>query len=111
MEDSQCFADLSNKVAGAWRDKFVRLNGKRIGDDKQDDYVRALAFELLLHDLLHDQRQSAIYRLVELIEKAHYHLGTGFLSTPMLLPLLADNGRPDIAFRLLFQDASPSWLH
>ena len=79
----------------------------RIGDDKQDDYVRALAFDLLTPE----QRPHALKRLVELIAAAGDHLGTGFLSTPLLLPTLAANGRQDIAYRLLLQTSSPSWLY
>ena len=46
-----------------------------------------------------------------LIEQADDHVGTGFLSTCLLLPVLVDNGRPDLAFRLLLRTTSPSWLH
>lgn len=69
--------------------------------------MRALAFDLLLPH----QRAAALGRLVELIKHADYHLGTGFLSTPMLLPVLAANGRPEVAFRLLFQTTALSWLY
>ena len=36
--------------------------------------------------------------------------GTGFLSTPDLLPVLADHGHLDLAYELLLQDTEPSWL-
>lgn len=49
-------------------------------------------------------------RLVELIEEADYHIGTGFLSTVMLLYVLASNGRANIAFCLLLQESKPSWV-
>jgi alpha-L-rhamnosidase len=38
------------------------------------------------------------------------HLDTGFLATPMLLPVLADAGHADVAYDLLFQRSEPSWL-
>ncbi|NUU21730.1 MAG: alpha-L-rhamnosidase, partial [Streptomycetaceae bacterium] len=38
------------------------------------------------------------------------HLGTGFLGTPYLLPVLADTGHLDVAYELLLQDTPPSWL-
>jgi alpha-L-rhamnosidase len=106
-DDSRYYSELSAKVAAAWRAKFVRQEGKRIGENKQDDYVRALDFELLLPS----HRTGAITRLVELIEEASFHLQTGFLSTPMLLPVLAAHGRVDVAFRLLLQDTPLSWLY
>ncbi|MEU6904188.1 family 78 glycoside hydrolase catalytic domain [Streptomyces coeruleorubidus] len=104
--DDERYEDLHLRAAEAWRAAFVRKGGARIGEDKQDDYVRALAFGLLPDH----QRQAAADRLVELVEAAGDHLGTGFLSTPMLLPTLVEAGRPDVALRLLFQTTSPSWL-
>ncbi|MDQ0693108.1 hypothetical protein QF047_004068 [Arthrobacter sp. W4I7] len=37
-------------------------------------------------------------------------MGTGFLATPYLLPVLADNGELGLAYELLMQDSEPSWL-
>src|SRR5207302_4193619 len=34
---------------------------------------------------------------------------TGFLATPYLLSVLADNGRADVAYRILEQTSYPSW--
>lgn len=103
--DARHYAELAEHVRSAWRKAFVRPDG-RIGDDKQDDYLRALAFNLVTPE----QRPATLARLIELIEAAGDHLGTGFLSTPMLLPVLAENGRQDVAFRLLLQTTNPSWL-
>lgn len=104
--DADRYRKLSMDVARAWRAAFVSRGGARIADDRQDDYVRALAFDLLEND----QKAPAIARLVELIEQADDHLGTGFLSTPLLLSTLTDHGRADVAFRILMQTTSPSWL-
>jgi alpha-L-rhamnosidase len=68
--------------------------------------VRALAFDLVPAEL----RPAVAERLVELIRKADTHLGTGFLATPYLLPVLADTGHLDVAYELLMQDTEPSWL-
>ena len=81
--------------------------GGRVGADKQASYVRALHFDLLPEKL----RPAATARLIELIRKAGTHLGTGFLSTPFLLPVLAETGHLDIAYELLLQDTAPSWLY
>jgi alpha-L-rhamnosidase len=105
-EDARRYRTLSDRVRSAWRIAFVRPDG-RIGADRQDDYVRALSFDLLLPE----QREAALDRLVALIEQAGDHLDTGFLSTPMLLSVLTDGGRLDVALRLLFQTTNPSWLY
>jgi alpha-L-rhamnosidase len=104
-DDAAHYGDLAEKVRQAWRTAFVRPTG-RIGRDRQDDYVRALAFDLLEPH----QRQSACDRLVALIEKNGGHLSTGFLSTGLLLGVLSRFGRADVAYRLLMQTTMPSWL-
>lgn len=104
-DDARRYSELAGHVRQAWQAAFVHADGT-IGTDRQDDYVRALAFDLLPVA----RRQAAVDRLVELIEDAGDHLATGFLSTPLLLPVLTDNGRGDVAFRLLLQESAPSWL-
>ena len=105
-EDARRYTALADNVRRAWQAAFLRPDG-RIGTDRQDDYVRALAFDLLPAG----DRAAAAVRLVNLIEAAGGHLGTGFLSTPLLLPVLIDTGHTDLAYRLLQQDTVPSWLY
>ena len=45
------------------------------------------------------------------IRSRNWHLSTGFLGTPWLLPTLAEQGHLDVAYRLLLQDTYPSWLY
>jgi alpha-L-rhamnosidase len=44
------------------------------------------------------------------VRAAEDHLTTGFLSTALLLPALAEASRAEVAYDLLFQDTWPSWL-
>jgi alpha-L-rhamnosidase len=55
-------------------------------------------------------RDAAVGRLVVLIRAAGTHLGTGFLSTADLLPVLADTGHAGLAYEVLLQRTAPSWL-
>ncbi|KQR23832.1 hypothetical protein ASF79_00790 [Agreia sp. Leaf335] len=105
--DSSRYTQLADSASTAWRAAFVTEGGSRIGDDRQDDYVRALAFDLL--EAHH--RDRAATRLAELVEQAGDHLATGFLSTPMLLDTLVDTGHADVALRILLRTSAPSWLH
>jgi alpha-L-rhamnosidase len=100
------WAKVSGYAGAAWRAAFVTENGGRIADDRQDDYVRGLTFGLLLPE----QRPAAAARLADLVTAAGDHLGTGFLSTPLLLQALSENGHPDVAYRVLLQETAPSWL-
>ena len=103
--DAVRYAAIADQVLDAWRVEFLDESGQTAGDT-QAGYVRALSFGLIPGEL----RQSAVRRLVELIRAAGNHLGTGFLSTAQLLPVLADHGYADVAYDLLFQRTSPSWL-
>ncbi|HUJ26581.1 MAG TPA: alpha-L-rhamnosidase C-terminal domain-containing protein, partial [Myxococcales bacterium] len=104
--DARRYERLADQVRAAWQAAFLGADG-HVGTDRQDDYVRALAFDLLPPGW----RAVAAGRLVELIEQGGGHLGTGFLSTPMLLQVLVDSGHADVAFRLLLQTTPPSWLY
>ena len=90
----------------AFRRAFVRGGGE-VASGTQAAYVLALAFELLDPD----EVPAAVGRLVADIEERGWHLSTGFLATPYLLPVLANHGRSDIAWRLLAQRSYPSWLY
>ena len=48
-------------------------------------------------------------KLAERVASRGYHLSTGFLGTPDLLPALTDTGNLDIAYRLLTNKDYPSW--
>jgi alpha-L-rhamnosidase len=99
------FDDLAGKALEAWRTEFIGGDGA-LDPDTQANHVRALAFGLVPQEL----RAQTADRLVTLVREAGTHLGTGFLATPYLLPVLADTGHLDVAYELLHQDTPPSWL-
>lgn len=102
---SERYADLAVKVRDAWQKEFVDSAGC-VQPATQANLVRALAFDLVPDEL----RERTAADLVALVRAAGNHLGTGFLATPFLLPVLADAGYGDVAYDLLFQDSEPSWL-
>jgi alpha-L-rhamnosidase len=104
--ESSRLEELARRARDAWRTEFIRADGS-LTSDTQANHVRALAFDLVPHHL----RARAASRLVALVREAGTHLGTGFLATPYLLPVLADTGHLDVAYELLLQESPPSWLH
>ena len=104
-EDAKKYAALAEGARNAYRYAFVK-NG-RIDSARQCEYVRPLAFGLLEGDEI----KRAADDLAALVEKNDGHLNTGFLSTPDLCRMLADNGHVDTAYKLLLQDTCPSWLY
>ncbi|MEU2349179.1 family 78 glycoside hydrolase catalytic domain [Modestobacter sp. NPDC049651] len=103
--DADRYAGLAAAVRSAWQAEYLTEDG-RLASDTQADHVRALAFDLVPAEL----RPGVAERLVELVRAAGTHLGTGFLATPHLLPVLADAGHLDVAYELLLQDTAPGWL-
>jgi alpha-L-rhamnosidase len=99
------YRDVAAGALDAWRREFVRPDGT-LAVQTQASHVRALAFGLVPEEL----RPPVAARLAELVGLAGGHLTTGFLSTPYLLPVLADHGYLDTAYELLLQDTPPSWL-
>lgn len=103
--DSNSYRELSALAADAWRTEFLREDGL-LTIETQATYTRALAFDLVPKEL----QPATAARLVELIAEAGGRPGTGFLSTPYLLPVLADQGYTSVAFDLLFQRNTPGWM-
>ncbi len=73
--------------------------------DRQARLVRPLAFGLLNDD----QTEYARKRLINALENYGWRLGTGFLSTPLILDVLSEFD-VDAAYRLLENEEMPGWL-
>jgi alpha-L-rhamnosidase len=50
-------------------------------------------------------------KLRQLIEENEFHLNTGFIGTPILCPVLSENGMNDLAYGLLLNEEYPGWLY
>lgn len=105
-EDAARYADLHAKIKDAFIKAFVGPDGK-ILDSSQTGYALAFAFDLLPDNL----KAAAADRFVEEIKRFDWHLATGFIGTPRLLPALTLAGREDVAYRLLMNTTFPSWLY
>ncbi|MDL2301430.1 glycoside hydrolase family 78 protein [Lachnospiraceae bacterium OttesenSCG-928-D06] len=104
-EDKAKYEKIAEKAKQAYRN-IATENGKIISD-RQAEYVRPIAFDLLTEN----EKQQAADDLNRLVVKRDYHLNTGFLSTPNLCPVLAEYGHLETAYKLLLQDTMPSWLY
>ena len=104
-EDAERFAQIAENAKKAYR-RACTKNG-RIVSERQCEYVRPIAFGLLDGD----EALAAADALNALVVKNGYHLNTGFLSTPDLCRVLAENGHTDTAYRLLLQQDCPGWLY
>ena len=102
---AQEWAALVPKIREAFTEAYVKPDGS-IYTGTQTVYAMALGMDLISDPA---KRDAAVRKFVEKLAADNYHLRTGFLGTPWLLPALTRIGRPDLAFRLLLNDDYPSW--
>ena len=103
--DARRYADIAENAKKAYRHSCTK-NGM-IRSERQCEYVRPIAFGLLDEEEI----SKAADALNALVVKNNYHLNTGFLSTPDLCRVLAENGHADTAYGLLLQEDCPGWLY
>lgn len=99
------WAVLVPRIRDAFVSAFRRPDGSlEIGT--QTVYAMALGM-----DLITEPRERALTaeKFVEKLAADDFHLKTGFLGTPWLLPALSRMGRDDLAMRLLLNEDYPSW--
>ena len=101
-KDISDYEKLYDNITKAFKDRFTK-NGVPI-ERTQTAYALAIHFGLC------DNRELTGEGLVKMIEENEMRLTTGFVGTPYLLHALTEVGRTDIAYELLLQQNSPSWL-
>jgi alpha-L-rhamnosidase len=103
-EDVQLFNEYAAGAKTAYDWLFVQSG--TLDTDRQAKLVRPLALGLLDGE----KKQYVQNRLIQAVENRDYRIGTGFLSTSFILPILTEAGREDVAYKMLENDESPSWL-
>jgi alpha-L-rhamnosidase len=104
IEIAERYEAIAENIRAAWQLEFLDAFGS-VKTKTQAAMVRPLAFGLI------ENREAVAAELAVLIKANGNRLGTGFLSTVYLLPVLAENGQAETAFDLLFQEQQPSWLY
>ena len=104
-EEARTYRELHEAVVGAFRRRFITPDGLMAGGT-QTAYVLALHFNLVPDSA----RATSARELVRNIERNGMRLATGFVGTPYLLHVLEKAGYLDVAYKLLEQEAFPSWL-
>jgi alpha-L-rhamnosidase len=105
-DEEQKYLALREKIAGVFAASFIQPDGK-IKESSQTGFALAFTMGLVPPEM----REKMAGQFVADIEGKKWHLGTGFIGTPRLLPALHEAGRDDVAYKLLLQDTYPSWLY
>ena len=103
-DDARLFGQKADETRAAYN-ALADTGAFSLDTDRQARLVRALYFDLL--DAEH--KQYAQKRLLEALEHYGWRVGTGFLSTPLILFVL-ESIDPEAAYRLLENEAMPGWL-
>ncbi|MCZ6658967.1 MAG: family 78 glycoside hydrolase catalytic domain [Gammaproteobacteria bacterium] len=106
INDLETFDALAGRIRSEFRKSFVSSSGRLVGET-QTAYVLALQFGLLEGE----EVQHAVRTLGGLIEANSYHADVHPIAAPYLLTVLTREGRIDLAYALMLQISSPSWLY
>ncbi|MEK6701511.1 MAG: family 78 glycoside hydrolase catalytic domain [Planctomycetota bacterium] len=105
-DDARKFAAAHAATVAAFRARFLAADGQ-LKESGQTGYALAFTMGLIPAEM----REKAAVHFAAAIEKKNWHLATGFIGTPRLLPGLYGAGRSAVASRLLMNDDYPSWLY
>ncbi|MFE5757696.1 family 78 glycoside hydrolase catalytic domain [Streptomyces massasporeus] len=106
-EDSEAsdYRKLSADIRAAFTRAYVSADGTVKGNS-QTGYAMALGMDLVADPALVGKVGE---KFVAKLALTDYHLRTGFIGTPLLLPALSRIGRDDLAYRMLLHKDYPSW--
>ena len=118
-EDMSAYRSLRERVVEAFRARYLPGGRLRLVPDgwKEGDEIPVpetqTAYVLILYFGLCEEkdRKALAGRLAEMIRENGTRMTTGFVGTPYLLHALTENGYNDLAYELLMQERSPSWLY
>lgn len=104
-EQAAEWSALVPRICEAFAAAYRRPDGS-IYTGTQTAYAMALGMDMIADP---KERNQTAAKFIEKLAADNYHLKTGFLGTPWLLPALTRIGRDDLAMRLLLNEDYPSW--
>ncbi len=105
-DDVAKYQHQNHDSVNAFHRDFVADDGS-LRKSGQTGYALAFTMNLIPSNKV----KAASDHFVETLRVRDWHLSTGFIGTPRLLPALHLAGRDDIAYKLMLQDTYPSWLY
>ena len=105
--DKNYFDNLKTRIQSALNQKYLNKIENRYWTSYQGADVFPLAFGMVPEE----RRENVFKSLVNHVIKNKGHLDTGILATPLLLEILTEMGRVDLAFTIMNQRDFPSFGH
>ena len=104
-DDYQKFDSLANEIKTNFNKAYYNPSKQTYWEGRQGADVFALAF-----DLVPKENYEVVFNaLLAHLKNINYHFDTGILGTPLLIKVLSQNGRDDIAYQIMNQKDSPGF--
>ena len=104
-DDAQKYNELAASIKTAFNKKFYQADTALYDNGSQT----ALSCALYQGLVEPENKARVLANLVAAVEKANNHIDTGILGAKYLLNALLENGRADVACRMVAQKDQPSW--
>ena len=104
-EDARKYAELAGSIKAAFNQKFYQPE-TGLYDNASQTALSCALYQGLVEPM---NQPRVLSNLVVAVEKANHHIDTGILGAKYLLNALLENGRADVAYRIVAQKDQPSW--
>ena len=104
-DDRAKFTSLAQQIKVNFNTAYYNATTQTYWEGRQGADVFALAFGLVPKE----NYNTVLNALLNHLDKLNYHFDTGILATPLLLKVLSENDRDDIAYKIMNQKDSPGF--
>lgn len=106
-EDCVSFTKLGEQIKTEFNAAFFHPETNHYWEGRQGADVFPLAFGLVPEE----KKEAVFTALLAHLKEIDYHFDTGILATPLLLQVLTDNGRADLAYKIMDQRSEPGFSY
>ena len=104
-EDARKYTELAASIRSAFNQKFYHSD-TALYDNGSQTALSCAHYQGLVEP---ENQARVLANLIAAVEKANNHVDTGILGTKYVLNTLLENGRADVAYRMIAQQDEPSW--
>lgn len=104
-QDAVYYGKMAEKIKDAFM-SWIEANNGNMPIELMGAYLMPLYFNLVPEKY----KEHFEKRFISLIEENDYCMDTGFLATPFLFDTLCKIGRRDLAYKLFYQEKTPSYM-
>jgi alpha-L-rhamnosidase len=106
-DDYSRFTAEATKLVRVFQNEYLTLSG-RLAPDTMTSLSLAITYSLFRTP---EETVAAAERLALLVRRSKFKIGTGFVGTPLICPVLSQTGFSQLAYSMLLCKQCPSWLY